>query len=169
MDEKYTITPQQLAEANYQFTYVLKLKNYLRYFIMIAVGLAIMLFMHNIPGIILGVIFIGFPLANILLIKDRPIVELNDEVVIVRDVFSTSIYRFRWEDVEAYGSERNTRGVESTTVSLVGNFDVMIPSSSASLLSEFHKRIPEKEKMTLWKKQMEERKKKREEKRKTQQ
>ena len=41
--------------------------------IMIAVGIAIMLFMHNIPGIILGVIFIGFPLANILLITLSPV------------------------------------------------------------------------------------------------
>ena len=162
MEEKYLITKEQLEQAGYAFTYVLKLKNYLRYAIFIIIGTLLIIFMKNIAGLILGIIFIGFPLANIFLIKDRPIVEINDEIIVVRDVFSTAIYLFKWEDVLSYGVERNNRGVESTNIVLEGNVPIMIPSAAASLQDQFRKRIPEKEQLTLWKQQMEARKKKRE-------
>ncbi|MPN63371.1 hypothetical protein SDC9_211129 [bioreactor metagenome] len=128
------------------------------YFFLV-LGLAIIILTRNIPGIITGLVFSSLSLYNIFFIKDRIIVEIYQDYLIIMDNYDPLMcYKVSYDDIETY----TQKAVNSTSVYVfhLRSGEVLeVPSANGRIYQRLRKMIPEKDQFTKWKNDLDQRNK----------
>ena len=131
-------------------------------FIFLIGGLSIILIFRSIEAVLIAGIFVIIPSINLILVKNRPLLDIQDEGVFVYDAKDSKQGIFLgWNQIEEYGYETGPHGTDIFMVHTVDGRSLMIPSADYGIIQEFKKRIPDAERIRKAQKEREERKQRR--------
>ncbi len=148
--DPYTI---KLKEFQYDkpFTFSLKLVPYAKSAFFIIVAILFAIGVKGLGGIALGLAIATPGLINIIAVKNKRLIELNDEIIVVYDLTDPEyIQRFTWDDIVTYGFEEGPHGT-MFIIRLKDEYSAVVISGSGKLMDQFQKRIPDKEQLQLFK------------------
>lgn len=146
MSEKYLVN---IADLDPSITYdrTFKLKNPLKIYIFLVLGVLCILIFRNLTAFIIGLLLISAPLINLFLIKDMVLAKTNDTHLLIYDVEDHQLaYRFSWDNITSYYIATNTMGTQVLVIELDDNSSVSVPLSSYGLMQQLKKKLPSKAK-----------------------
>ena len=118
--------------------------------IVLAFGI-VLLFSRNTGLMILGGIFSAIPLFILFFIKDRKIIDIHENEVVVYDIRdSEQCYCIPFTDIDSYSMETyESRSI--FVIHTVSGYQVQVHSGSSKIIKEFKAIMPDNEKFTKWK------------------
>lgn len=128
-------------------------------YLFLIIGIMIIVLTHNLPGILAGMFFCVLALYNIFMVKDRVILDMYQDYIVLYDAYDqTMCYKIFYDDIETYTAQ----AINSTSIyvlNLKSGDSLEIPTANTKVFKQFQKVIPEKDKFTRWKKEVENRSK----------
>jgi len=159
MEENNYHVKVETIENSLQPAVKIYLKPKFAIYLFLIIGIMIIILTHNLLGILAGAFFCVLSFYNIFMVKDQVILKMYDDYIILYDAYDqTMCYKIFYDDIETYTAQ----AINSTSIyvlTLKSGDSLEIPTANTKVFKRLQKIIPERDKFTRWKNEVENRSK----------